>query len=157
MVYCSIAPYIQAISLVLLKCEYIQYKFDEKNIGLTKWILIVTKLFWGSVKNRSNTPAVSICIHNYTDKKLNEIHVIYRLKIAQLMFYDCYIYASRWLINWFGKMYFFLHMFYEVLNIIYIADFIILFARWLLKRNYLFIYFFLLHLKSLFFGGRGVL
>lgn len=30
-VYCSIAPYIHAISLLLPKCEYFQYKFDEKN------------------------------------------------------------------------------------------------------------------------------
>lgn len=122
----------------------------KKYIGLTKWILIVTKLFWGSVKNRS--PYAYTTTRTRSSMKSTP----FRLKITPLMFYDCYIYVSRWLINWFGKIYFFLHMFYEVLNIIYIADFIILFARWLLKRNYLFIFsFFLLHLKSLLFLGGG--
>lgn len=114
---------------------------------ITRWILTVTKLFWGSVKNRSNTR----CQCTTTRTRSSMKSTSFRLKITPLMFYDCYIYVSRWLINWFGKKYiFFLHMFYEVLNIIYIADFerkkcdslfIILFARWLLKRNYLFIYF----------------
>lgn len=123
----------------------------KKNIGLTKWILIVTKLFWGSVKNRSPYA------YTTTRTRSSMKSASFRLKITPLMFYDCYIYVSRWLINWFGKIYFFLHMFYEVLNIIYIADFIILFARWLLKRNYLFIFsfFFITFEIIIIFWGEG--
>lgn len=127
----------------------------KKNIGLTKWILIVTKLFWGSVKNRSNTR----CPYAYTTTRTRSSmkSASFRLKITPLMFYDCYIYVSRWLINWFGKIYFFTYVLWSTKYYLYRRFYNFVCTMTFKKKLLVYLYFFYYIWNHYFFGGRGVL